>query len=178
MRKLIIAMLAGLLAGCGGGSKYESFDGYEQVPLSATERQSVIQDVQSVIGTRYTWGGDTIDEGFDCSGLIQWAFRQQGFGKFRNGDTVRDEITAHNLYRYNVEQVGSLDDLRQGDFLFFDESGDGHITHNAVFDHVDTEGRVWVYDAYSIEGEVTYRYVQNFWDKGPLFGRPMKTVPK
>lgn len=127
-------------------------------------------------GQPYVWGGDTVEKGFDCSGLIQWAFRQQGFGHFRNGDEVHREITAHDMYHFNTERVTSINDLRRGDFIFFDENGDGRITHNSVFDRIDEDGRVWVYDAYSVSGVVEYRGVENFWGKGPLFGRPLKTV--
>lgn len=167
------------LAGCSGLTKSpESFDRYRQQLLTDAEREQVIQDIQIVLGSKYTWGGDTVKKGFDCSGLIQWAFRQQGFGQFRSGDEVHHEITAHDMYHYNTEHVAKIDGLRHGDFIFFDEDGNGQITHNAAFDHVDDYGRVWVYDAYSIWGIAVYRYIENFWDKGPLFGRPMKTIPR
>ena len=70
----------------------------------------------------------------------------------------------------------SIDDLHRGDFIFFDENGDGRITHNAVFDMVDEEGSVWVYDAYSKLDAVVHRIVDEFEAKGPLFGRPLVLV--
>lgn len=166
-----------VIAGCkGSDERPEQFAFYEQSPLTADERQSLIHQVQSVLGQPYTWGGDTLKKGFDCSGLIQCGFRQLGFGQFRNDDEVHREITAHNLYHYNSEPVETLEQMKQGYFIFFDESGDGRITHNAVFDHVDEQGAVWVYDAYSVWQVVAYRQVDDFWAKGPLFGRPLKTT--
>ena len=32
----------------------------------------------SQLGTPYVWGGQTPGAGFDCSGLVQWAYRQAG----------------------------------------------------------------------------------------------------
>ncbi len=167
------------VSACRVESDYpRSFAGYTQVALSASEREKVVEHVaQRAVGTSYRWGGDTLEGGFDCSGLIQWAFRQQGFGEFRNGDDVYDEITAHDLYHDNSIRVASLAELARGDLIFFDENGDGQITHNAIFDRYDTDtDKVWVYDAYSREGEVTHRVVDNFRAKGPLYGKPLKTV--
>lgn len=179
-KPLFAALVALLLAACNGSSDrwVQPFALYQQEPLSEEERVLVVQHVQSVLGYPYTWGGDTLEDGFDCSGLIQWTFREQGVGQFRNGDEVHREITAHDLYHYNVDRIADLSELQRGDFVFFDVNGDGRITHNAVFDRVDGDGDIWVYDAYSVWGVVTHRVVEDFWDKGPLFGRPLKTVPR
>jgi len=37
----------------------------------------VVQTAIESLGTPYTWGG-TADNGFDCSGLIQYAYGQHG----------------------------------------------------------------------------------------------------
>jgi cell wall-associated NlpC family hydrolase len=158
------------------GPAHELFADYYQVPLDPGEVEQLLTDIQGVLGYPYTWGGDTRTNGFDCSGLIQWAYRQAGYDRFRNGDAVYHEIAAHELYQYNVAPLEDLDQMVRGYFIFFDESGDGRITHNAVFDHQDGAGRVWVYDAYSVMGVVTHRPVDAFWDKGPRFGQPLKTL--
>lgn len=164
--------------GCAeySGNSGESFDKYYQEELSEFERQLLIKDIKSVLGTEYTWGGESIEDGFDCSGLIQWAYKKQGFCMFRVQDQVFREVTAHNLWKYNVNAVKSVNNIRRGDFIFFDEEGNGNINHNAVFDKVDDQGNVWVYDAYSVTGAVVHRKVSNFWDKNPFFGRPLKTI--
>lgn len=153
-----------------------SSEGWEVVELTVGEKEELISSIKSVIGTPYLWGGDT-EEGFDCSGLIQWAYRKQEFGIFINGTDVFEEITAHHLYHYNSIPVDSITDLEQGDFIFFDENGDGHITHNSVFDYYDKENdEVWVWDAYSVEGQVTHRKVTKFVDKGPIFAKAAKAI--
>jgi cell wall-associated NlpC family hydrolase len=156
----------------------EPFERYEQVTLSEAEQDDLLRAVRSVLGYPYVWGGDSVTSGFDCSGLIQWAYRELGMGRFRNGEAVYREIAAHELYQYNTLPLEDIDATRRGDFVFFDVNGDGRITHNAVLDRVDEKGQVWVYDAYSVAGAVVYRTVEDFWDKGPRFGRPLKTIPR
>lgn len=151
---------------------------YEQVALSEAEQSDLLDEVRKVIGHPYVWGGDTVEKGFDCSGLIQWAYRELGVNQFRNGGGVYPEIAAHELHQYNTRPLGDIGETRTGDFIFFDENGDGRITHISILDRVDEQGRVWVYDASSNAGAVVYRTVEDFWNKRPIFGRPLKTLPR
>ncbi len=156
----------------------EPFERYEQVVLTQSEQDELLRAVRTVLGHPYVWGGDTVTNGFDCSGLIQWAYRELGVHQFRNGEAVYPEIAAHELYQYNTLPLDDIHAARTGDFVFFDVNGDGRITHNALLDHVDERGQVWVYDAYSVAGAVVHRTVEDFWNKGPRFGRPLKTIPR
>lgn len=59
------------------------------------------------LGVPYVWGGATPGTGFDCSGLVQWAYAQTGVA----------------LPRTTVGQIGAgiavpLDQLRAGDLVF------------------------------------------------------------
>lgn len=177
---VVLAPAVLLLGACGGDSDPDprSFAGSMQVPLETGELDQLILNVQTVLGSPYVWGGDDPESGFDCSGLVQWGFRQMGFGDFRYGDAIYPEITAHDLYHSNTQPVADMDGMKRGYFIFFDENGDGRISHNAIFDYVDDQGRIWVYDAYSTWGVVAHRYVEDFSNKGPLLGRPLKTVPR
>lgn len=175
----ILIFVAVWLTGCllAIDKSTTSSAGYTLVPLTEKERDRLVNDISTIIGYPYTWGGDTKEKGFDCSGLIQWAYRQQGFGLFINGDYMKAEITAHNLYHQNSLPLFQLDHLERGDFIFFDENADEGITHNAVFDRMDSDGGVWVWDAYSTDGIVTHRKVDDFWSKGPSFAQASKPVP-
>jgi len=37
-----------------------------------------MESAYTQIGVRYSSGGDSPGKGFDCSGLVQWAYKQQG----------------------------------------------------------------------------------------------------
>ncbi len=84
----------------------------------------VVATATSVMGTPYVWGGSgEADGGFDCSGLIQYAYASQGISLPR---VSRDQARAG-------EPVSkSLDALRPGDILTFSTKG-GPVTHVGLY---------------------------------------------
>jgi cell wall-associated NlpC family hydrolase len=67
----------------------------------------------SQLGTPYVWAGSQ-PGGFDCSGLVMWAFAQVGVG------------LPHSSYaQYSYGVPVSRDQLQAGDLVFFD--GLGHV---------------------------------------------------
>jgi len=71
---------------------------------------------ESQIGVPYVWGGESPGHGFDCSGLIQWSWRQAGVDLPRTAAAQYDAI-AHV----------SLSDLQPGDLLFWGGGGISHV---------------------------------------------------
>jgi peptidoglycan DL-endopeptidase CwlO len=67
----------------------------------------------SQLGTPYVWAGSQ-PGGFDCSGLVMWAFAQVG---------VALPHSSYAMYGYGVPV--SRDQLQPGDLVFFD--GLGHV---------------------------------------------------
>jgi len=66
-------------------------------------------------GTPYLWGGSNPQTGFDCSGLVQWAYAKQGIEIPR--------VTDQQILASNGRTVGR-GDLVPGDLVFFrDPSG-------------------------------------------------------
>ena len=55
----------------GGGSVFVP-------PPNASATQIAIAAAESVIGTTYVWGSADPNVGFDCSGLVSWAYAQAG----------------------------------------------------------------------------------------------------
>ncbi len=86
-----------------------------------------IEEASKYIGTQYHWGGSTPQTGFDCSGLMQWAYAQSGVQMPR---VTYDQIDAANATA--VESVG---DLKPGDLVFFASAGDVHHVGMYLGDH-------------------------------------------
>jgi cell wall-associated NlpC family hydrolase len=79
-------------------------DAARTVPGSA---ESVIAAALTQLGVPYVWGGASPEAGFDCSGLVQWAYAQIGVSVPR---TTFEQLT--------VGVAVALDELRPGDLIF------------------------------------------------------------
>lgn len=42
------------------------------------DTEPAVQAALTQLGVPYVWGGETPGQGFDCSGLVQWSFKQAG----------------------------------------------------------------------------------------------------
>jgi len=82
-----------------------------------TIQPAVIAMALSLRGTPYQNGGSDL-AGFDCSGLVQWVFAQQGLALPRE---VRQQ--------YQVGRDIDGDDVRPGDLVFFEtvSAGASHV---------------------------------------------------
>ena len=83
----------------------------------------VVATATAAMGTPYQWGGNGNGGGFDCSGLIQYAYREHGIALPR---VSRDQA------RVGRAVARRLDALAPGDILTFSNSG-GHVTHVALY---------------------------------------------
>lgn len=90
--------------------------------LDGDLRESLLARTMLVVNTRYTYGGNSPEGGFDCSGLIQWAVG--GITEIRLPRTTSQWAQASN-------PVGERD-LMRGDFVFFNTLG-GRYSHMGIF---------------------------------------------
>ena len=72
------------------------------------QRRELMRVAHHSIGTRYKWGGKTPRQGFDCSGLMQYSYKQIGIKIPRTAGEQRD--ASRRLSRSQ---------LRPGDMIFF-----------------------------------------------------------
>lgn len=93
------------------------------------DRATVVQAALTQVGSPYVWGG-AAPGGFDCSGLVMWAFQQAGIS------------LPHSSQAQAVGgQPVSLSDLQPGDVVTFynDAShsgiyvGDGMVIHSSTY---------------------------------------------
>jgi cell wall-associated NlpC family hydrolase len=89
---------------------------------AATLADSVVGTAAGVMGTAYRLGGTTAD-GFDCSGLIQYAYGRVG--------VVLPRTSAEQA-RVGEQVPRRLAELRPGDILTFSNTG-GPVTHVGLY---------------------------------------------
>ena len=84
---------------------------------------AVVQTALDVMGMPYRWG-DEGGEGFDCSGLIRYAFGAHGIAlPRRSADQAREGAPVERR----------VEALRPGDILTFATGGDGRISHVGLY---------------------------------------------
>ncbi|MFC0187327.1 S-layer homology domain-containing protein [Fictibacillus aquaticus] len=90
---------------------------------AATKREEIVSIAKKYTGVKYTWGGETPSEGFDCSGYIQYVFAQAGIGMPR---------TANDQFKLGT--AVEVKDLQPGDLVFYKNTypSDG-ITHAGIY---------------------------------------------
>ena len=88
---------------------------------NASAAQAVVDTAMQYLGVPYVWGGTSPDVGFDCSGLVYYAYGQHGYSLNR---------VAQSMY-YNGVDV-DLNDLQAGDILLFGSSV-YNIWHAALY---------------------------------------------
>ncbi|MGH7537395.1 MAG: C40 family peptidase, partial [Gemmatimonadales bacterium] len=125
-----------------------------QPPLMLVGRAAtVVETALSVLGSPYQWGG-TAANGFDCSGLIQYAYGRHGI---RLPRTSRDQALV------GTAVTPDLANLQPGDILVFADRSGGTVTHVGMYvgegkfihssttgvrlsrlEHTDPDGAYWI----------------------------------
>ncbi len=98
-------------------------------PAGGGDRAVVVQAALTQVGSSYVWGG-AAPGGFDCSGLVMWAFQQAGISLPHSSQALAQG-----------GQPVALPDLQPGDVLTFysDAShtgiyvGDGMMIHSSTY---------------------------------------------
>jgi len=118
------ALVVALTAACTFAGPAASSDGRGATPVLSSERtpdvppptkaERAVRYALDVVGVPYRWGGESPATGFDCSGLVRWAYGHVGID------------LPHSSYAlYDVGRRASTSRLQPGDVLFFE--GLGHV---------------------------------------------------
>jgi len=130
---LLLLGLATLVTGCAGTPEQPVARNLSRIrvepqPAEITAGGAIAELAMGMVGTRYRYGGTDPTEGFDCSGLVFYAYGQAGYPVPR---------TSQELFRAARKiAVGEAD---PGDLMFFQDQaklshvgiyvGDGQFVH-------------------------------------------------
>jgi cell wall-associated NlpC family hydrolase len=113
-RCLALLVVLTLFAGCAGKPRKPAMA--RRAPASP-----VVSYALSLQGTPYVWGGESPEEGFDCSGFVQHVFQRHG---------IRLPRTARQM----AGALPSLDSRSRqpGDLVFFNTTGEPY-SHVGIY---------------------------------------------
>lgn len=70
---------------------------------------AAVHAAETQLGVPYVWGGENPGQGFDCSGLVQWAYEQAGIGLPR---------TSQAQWAFLQKRQVPLNKVQEGDIVF------------------------------------------------------------
>ena len=129
----MLAALAAATGGCAGSPVEPAAEASRRVTVEpriadAAVGGAIADVAMGMVGTRYLFGGTDPLKGFDCSGLVYYAYGQAGY---------RVPRTSQELFRA-VRKI-SVNDADPGDLMFFQDQtklshvgiylGDGLFVH-------------------------------------------------
>ncbi len=86
------------------------------LPPLAPGAAGAVQAAEREVGVPYVWGGDSPSTGFDCSGLVMWAYAQVGIS-----------LPHYSGAQYEDTTHIPLADIEPGDLLFYGPGGSEHV---------------------------------------------------
>lgn len=116
LRNLGILLLLSVLVGCASTA-----DRTTGVAGSEETSPPVVAYALQLQGTPFRTGGDTPDEGFDCSGFVQYVFSRHGYKLPRRSEDMALRLPAIEFHK-----------RRPGDLLFFNTASRPH-THVGIY---------------------------------------------
>lgn len=132
LRLAALGLALALLAACSSAPRRpatrESHSALANLPARAPEGNAgtandVLFRAIALVGTPYRWGGNTPDGGFDCSGLVDYIYR--------NAAGLALPHSSREMSQLNGQQVRRMTDLVSGDLVFF--GGNSGISHVGVY---------------------------------------------
>ncbi|MGN7738588.1 C40 family peptidase [Pseudomonas sp. 22526] len=84
----------------------------------------MIGRAHQLIGIPYRWGGTSVSQGFDCSGLLVYLFRTEA--------GVHIPRTTTSMLQSNARTIARRD-LKSGDAVFFRHNGGSRMKHVGLY---------------------------------------------
>lgn len=112
----------------------------------------LLKQAKSYLGTPYRYGGTT-RKGIDCSAFVQSSYSVLDIN-------LKRVSSAQALQGINI----TLDEIKQGDLLFFAQSGN-RISHVAIVERVNNLGAIFFIHASSSKGVIITSLDDEYWSK-------------
>lgn len=94
------------------------------IKLGRKDNKALYKELKRWLGTPYVYAAHTCGEGTDCSGMVMEVFlKVYGIKVHRNSAKMLEQ---------NCKPI-DVEDLREGDLVFFITSSDGHVSHVGIY---------------------------------------------
>jgi cell wall-associated NlpC family hydrolase len=109
------------LSGCSSQAPQKS----EALPADySVKANEILFNALGLVGTPYRFGGSTPDSGFDCSGLIDYVYRE--------GADLTLPRTVAEMSSLDAPSIAE-DKLQSGDLVIFATAGDSRPSHAGIY---------------------------------------------
>ncbi|PRA30874.1 C40 family peptidase [Pseudomonas poae] len=99
-----------------------------RVTFSSTMKETSIDNVvdraHELLGTPYKWGGNSVEQGFDCSSFLVYLFKTEA-----NIQIPRTTAAMHRSTATTIQRNA----LKPGDAVFFKGNGRGQVSHVGLY---------------------------------------------
>ncbi|TFY84275.1 peptidoglycan endopeptidase [Pseudomonas kairouanensis] len=85
---------------------------------------NVVDRAHELLGTPYKWGGNSVEQGFDCSSFLVYLFKTEA-----NIHLPRTTAAMHRSKAVTIKRSA----LKPGDAVFFKGNGRGQISHVGLY---------------------------------------------
>jgi hypothetical protein len=85
-------------------------------------RDALVKTAKDFIGVPYLWGGQSYDDGFDCSGLTMTVYQLNGLN-----------LPRHSRTQFDAGDSIIKDELQKGDLVFFAKNESGRVSHVGLY---------------------------------------------
>ena len=94
------------------------------IKLGRKDNKELYKELKRWLGTPYVYAAHTCGEGTDCSGMVMEVYlKVYGIKVHRNSAKMLEQ---------NCKPI-DVEDLREGDLVFFITSSDGHVSHVGIY---------------------------------------------
>ena len=129
-RNAVLALSIALLAACGGDNLRPTQPAAQAAtrpradprPVDPARANAVLMRAISLVGTPYRYGGNSPEGGFDCSGLVNYVYRDML--------DLRLPRTSRDLFAMPHAPIAP-DRLASGDLVFFGSGG--QVSHVGIY---------------------------------------------